>query len=194
MAMKWIATATMAVCLLAGGAAQAETGNISDVEISFMGIKFGANYKEVDGILRRHGLEFDQRVDNSYIYNGIIGEDTVSVGCVFIDGGIERIIILFNGKDDLQNEFERKSNILSEKYGHPKTREREYSPPYKEGDGLFKIGLISGKIFFFDFYKDKFGNSVFLLMTKEPLIHMSYNSKKYAEYAEEYKKRAYEIF
>ena len=89
--------------------------------------------------------------------------------------------------NSLQSDFNKRNEIIVNKYGEPLKEKREYEYPFKEGDDYTLLALESGKLDYFNVWGSVGENnnlSILLAITKEKNIALLYTNIRNRDIAE----------
>jgi hypothetical protein len=165
----------------------------------FMGIPWGANKEKVKSVLlAREGATLDPKATKGeYVVcdGGKFGGKRVEwITVLFAEDQMCKALVAIQPKEhEVINEFHEWVSALSEKYGPPSRKWEFFSSPYKDGDGYETTAIRVGKGTYaaaWEFPPQGGGeaDSIFIEITDELFINISYENAKLMSRATEKKK------
>jgi len=160
---------------------------------TFMGIAIDGTQENIKVKLISKGFILIKSTKGDYYYKGKLNNDfiTITVSSTPKSQKVYRFYITYeevlNSWNSLLSEFNKRNEILVNKYGEPLKEKREYEYPYKEGDEYSLLALESGKLNYFNVWSsvgDSSNLSILLAITIEKNIAMLYMNKKNSDIAD----------
>ena len=160
---------------------------------TFMGIAIDGTQENIKVKLISKGFKLIKSTKGDYYYKGKLNNDfiTITVSSTPKSQKVYRFYITYeevlNSWNSLLSEFNKRNEILVNKYGKPLKEKREYEYPYKEGDEYSLLALESGKLNYFNVWGsvgDSSNLSILLAITIEKNIAMLYMNKKNSDIAD----------
>lgn len=158
-----------------------------------MGIAIDGSQENIKLKLISKGFKLIKSTKGDYYYKGKLNNDfiTITVSSTPKSQKVYRFYITYeevlNSWNSLLSEFNKRNEILVNKYGEPLKEKREYEYPYKEGDEYSLLALESGKLNYFNVWGsvgDSSNLSILLAITIEKNIAMLYMNKKNSDIAD----------
>ena len=159
---------------------------------TFMGITIDGTQDDIKGKLISKGFKLIKSTKSDYYYKGKLSNDfiTITVSSTPKSKKVYRFYITYEevlkSWSSLLSEFDKRNEILVNKYGEPLKEKREYEYPYKEGDEYSLLALETGKLNYFNVWSsvgDNSNLSILLAITIEKNIAMLYMNKKNSDIA-----------
>lgn len=160
---------------------------------SFMGIPIDGTQESIKTKLISKGFKLIESKQNSYFYKGKLNNDFISiiVSSTPKTHKVFRFYITYDEVLDswnsLLSEFDKRNEIIVNKYGEPLKEKREYEFPFEEGDKYPLLALESGKLSYFNVWGSVGENSnlsIVLAITKYKNISLLYINVKNRAIAE----------
>jgi hypothetical protein len=160
---------------------------------TFMGIAIDGTQENIKVKLISKGFKLIKSTKGDYYYKGKLNNDfiTITVSSTPKSQKVYRFYITYeevlNSWNSLLSEFNKRNEILVNKYGKPLKEKREYEYPYKEGDEYSLLALEYGKLNYFNVWGsvgDSSNLSILLAITIEKNIAMLYMNKKNSDIAD----------
>ena len=161
---------------------------------TFMGINIGGTQESIKTKLINKGFKLNKVEPNgTYIYNGKLNGDNIIFG-VFSTPKSKKVfkfIITFEDIlhtwDDINSDFDKRNNILINKYGLPSLKTKIFQSPYKEGDGQELSALQSDKLEFCNCwipFQDYKNLVILLTVSKYKMVELHYSNAENSLLAE----------
>jgi len=157
---------------------------------SFLGIAIDGTQENVKTKLFQKGFILTNVSEHLWYYSGTFNNDKISIGVVTtpkskkVYGFLIEFEKVYDSWVSLETEFNYRNKILTDKYGEPSGKKREYEFPFKAGDDYTLLALASGKLTYFNIWLSNGENpnlTVILSLAKNKVINMYYqNEKNYA--------------
>jgi hypothetical protein len=160
---------------------------------SFLGIPIDGTQETIKSKLIAKGFKLIKSNQNSYYYKGKLNNENISimVGATPKTRKVYSFYITYeeiiDSWNSLQSDFNKRNEIIVNKYGEPLKEKREYEYPFKEGDDYTLLALESGKLDYFNVWGSVGENnnlSILLAITKEKNIALLYTNIRNRDIAE----------
>jgi hypothetical protein len=162
---------------------------------TFMGITIDGSQENIKAKLISKGFKMikSNQNDDDYYYKGKLNNENISimVGATPRTKKVYSFFITYeeiiDSWNSLQSDFNKKNEIIVNKYGEPLKEKREFEFPFKEDDDYTLLALESGKLSYFNVWGSVGENnnlSIILAITKEKNIALLYTNVKNRSIAE----------
>lgn len=160
---------------------------------SFMGIPIDGSMENIKAKLIAKGFKLIQSNQNNTYYKGKLNNESISI-MVGVTPKTKIVYSFYITYDEiidswnsLQTDFNKKNEIIVNKYGEPLKEKREYEYPFKEDDDYTLLALESGKLSYLNVWgavSDNNNLSILLAITKDKNIALLYTNVKNRNIAE----------
>lgn len=154
---------------------------------SFMGISIDGSQEMIKSKLIAKDFKLIRGNQSGYFYKGKLNNENISITVLATPKSQQVYTFLIMYEDiidswnSLQLDFNKRNEILVNKYGEPLKEVRDYEYPFKEGDEFSLLALESGKINYVNVWGSVGENknlSILLSITKEKNITLLYMNVK----------------
>lgn len=159
----------------------------------FSGIKFGSTKLAVINAMKAHGAVLAQNDKDELFFNNVkLGKNEFDAALVDFVGGKVYQVDFFVKPDVEGHTLEMYNSLVDDitgVYGNGEPT-KEYTSPYKEGDGELLLGMSAGKIDYHTTWVDANKNEIIVSIVSQDtelnisLTYIDYNLNKLAEKAQ----------
>ncbi len=152
-----------------------------------MGITIDGSQEMIKSKLIAKDFKLIKGNQSGYFYKGKLNNDNISIMVVATPKSQQVYTFLIRYEDiidswnSLELDFNKRNEILVNKYGEPLKKKREYQYPFKEGDEFTLLALESGNLDYFNVWGSVGENknlSILLSISKEKNITLMYMNVK----------------
>jgi hypothetical protein len=149
---------------------------------NFADLPWGVPHAEVEAQLTARGFELDEVDERGTArFTGRLFNEEAVVFAAFGQGGLSKInLILLTPDHRARDAYASMQQFLTRKYGPPHKVYEVFQEPYFDGDGYEETAISVGKATFSTFWPRPNGAALYVEITEELTVSISYESPDWA--------------